>query len=108
MGKKKKDLTPKRLTFKKKAKAKQVSKITDIRDALVATGFDSTTKQAIALNVKRSTAWAVLNRDNKAGPSATVIKRILSSPHLPAKVRRKIEEYIEEKIAGLYGHSTGR
>jgi hypothetical protein len=47
----------------------------------------------------------LLNRDKRVGPSANIIKRILSLPKLPSKVRRKVEEYIEEKIAGLYGHS---
>jgi len=37
-----------------------------------------------------------------------VIKRILSSPSLPPAARRKVEEYVAEKIAGLYGHSEGR
>jgi hypothetical protein len=50
----------------------------------------------------------VLNRDKRAGPSAKVLKRILSSPILPPAARRKIEEYIEEKISGLYGHGKGR
>src|SRR3974390_3477594 len=43
------------------------------------------------------------------GPSAKVIKRILSSPNVPPAVRRKVEEYIEARIGGLYrrrGHSV--
>ena len=55
--------------------------------------------------VARSTTWAVLNQDKRAGPSAKVIKRILSSPNLPQRARRKVEEYVEEKICGRYGHS---
>ena len=47
----------------------------------------------------------VLNLDKRAGPSAIVIKRILSSPNLQPPVRRKVEEYVGDKIAGLYGHS---
>ena len=58
--------------------------------------------------MNRSTAWFVLNRDNGAGPSATIIKRILSSPYLPPLVRRKMNEYVDEKIAGLYGHSNAK
>jgi hypothetical protein len=46
----------------------------------------------------------LLNRDNRAGPSAGVIKRILSSPQVPPAVRRKVEEYIDDRICGLYGH----
>jgi hypothetical protein len=46
----------------------------------------------------------VLNRDKRVGPSASVIKRILSSPNIPPAVRRKVGEYIQERIGGLYGH----
>jgi hypothetical protein len=91
-----------------RAKRRQVSKLAEIREALVADGFNSAGKQAIALGVSRPTAWALLNRDKRAGPSSVIIKRILSSPNLPAAARRKVEEYIEEKIAGVYGHTEGR
>jgi hypothetical protein len=37
-----------------------------------------------------------------------IIKRILSAPNLPPAARRKVEEYVEEKIAGLYGHTVHR
>jgi hypothetical protein len=84
------------------AKAKQASKLAEIREALVAAGYDTAAKQAIALGVCRSTAWVVLNRDN------SVIKRILSSPNLPPAARRKVEEYVINKIAGLYGHREER
>ena len=59
----------------------------------------------LALGVGRSTAWALLNRDKRTGPSSVVLKRILSSPNLPPAVRRKVEQYINEKIAGRYGHT---
>ena len=90
------------------AKARQASKLTEIRRALVAAGYNSAAKQADVLGVSRPTAWALLNRDKRAGPSSVVIKRILSSPTLPPTARRKVEEYIEEKIAGLYGHTDVR
>jgi len=92
----------------RKAKARQASKIAEIRKALVSAGCETTAKQAVALGVGRSTAWALLNRDKRAGPSAIVIKRILSSPKLPPRVRRKVEEYVAEKICGQYGHSEER
>jgi hypothetical protein len=94
--------------FQSVAKAKQVSKLAEIRQALIAAGCDTTAKQAAALGVSRPTAWVVLNRDKRTGPSSIVIKRILSSPNLPWAARRKVEEYIEEKIAGLYGHRAAR
>ena len=90
------------------AKRRQALKLAEIRGALVSAGFDTTAKQAAVLGISRPTAWVVLNRDKRAGPSAKVLKRILSSPNLPPAARRKIEEYIEEKISGLYGHEKGR
>jgi hypothetical protein len=87
------------------AKARQASKLAEIREALVAAGCNTAAKQAAVLGVSRPTAWVVLNRDKRVGPSAIVIKRILSSPDLPRAVRRKVEEYVEERIRGLYGHS---
>ena len=74
----------------------------------MAAGFDTAAKQAAVLGVGRSTAWALLNLDKRAGPTAIVIKRILSSPNLPAVARRKVEDYVKEKSRGLYGHSEPR
>ena len=96
------------IVLRPRAKRRQASKLTEIREALVAAGFDTVDKQAIALGVKRNTAWALLNRDKRAGPSAKIIKRILSSPNLPAAVQRRVEEYIEQKIDGVYGHAEAR
>src|SRR5262249_20631631 len=84
------------------------SKLAEIREALIADGFDSAGKQASALGISRPTAWALLNRDKRTGPSSVIIKRILSSPNLPPGARRKVEEYVEEKVAGLYGHGLHR
>ena len=69
----------------RRAKARQASKLEEIREALIAAGCDTTAKQAAALGVGRSTAWALLNLDKRAGPTAIVIKRILSSPDLNSK-----------------------
>ena len=90
------------------AKLRQASKLAEIREALVVAGFDTAAKQALALSVSRPTAWALLNRDKRAGPSAKIIKLILSSPNLPTTVRRLVEQYVEEKIDGVYGHSDHR
>ena len=92
--------------FRIKAKSRQAAKLTEIREALVAAGYDTTAKQAAVLGVCRATAWVLLNRDKRNGPSASVIKRILSSPNIPPAVRRKVEEYTQERISGLYGHSV--
>jgi hypothetical protein len=85
-------------------KARKAAKLAEIRKALVAAGYDTTARQAAVLGVCRATAWVVLNRDKRVGPSAKVIKRILSSPNIPPAVRRKVEEYIQERSSGLYGH----
>jgi hypothetical protein len=90
------------------AKGRQASKLAEIREALVAAGFDTAAKQSIALGVSRPTAWALLNRDKRAGPSSIIIKRILLSPNLPPTARRKVEEYVKDKIAGIYGHTESR
>jgi hypothetical protein len=93
-----------RIDLQSKAKARQATKLAEIREALVTAGYDTTAKQAAVLGVCRATAWVLLNRDKRAGPSANVIKRILSSSNVPPEVRRKFEEYIEDKKGGLYGH----
>ena len=90
------------------AKARQAAKIEEVRRALTAAGHRTAAEQANVLGVSRSTAWALLNRDKKAGPSAIVLKRILSSPNLPQEVRRKVEEYIKEKSVGRYAHHERR
>ena len=90
------------------AKAKQASKLAEIRAALIAAGFDTAGKQAAVLNVGRSTAWSLLHGGKRAGPSANIIKRILASSRLPATVRKKVNEYVKEKSIGLYGHSEVR
>ena len=92
----------------RRAKARQAAKLTGLREALIAAGCDTIAKQAAVLGLLRSTTWALLNSDKRAGPSAGVIKRILSSPKLPPGARRKVEEYVKEKSRGLYGHSKRR
>ena len=86
-------------------KARQRAKIRRIGDALVASGFSTLDEQAKVLGLNRSTTWTILKANHKnSGLSATVISRMLSAPHLPALVRAKIIEYIEEKSEGFYGH----
>src|SRR3974377_2506185 len=94
--------------FRLEPKEKQVSKLAEIRGALVTAGYNTTAKPAAVLGVGRSTAWWLLNHDKRAGPSAKVLKRILSSPQVPKKVRLKVEQYVEEKVRGIYGHSEQR
>src|SRR5262245_41989327 len=96
------------LPYKRRAKARLRSKLAQIHAALIHAGCDTIAKQATAIGLPRSTTWAVLNQDTRSGPSAKVVKRNLSSQKLPPEVRRKIEEYVLDKTAGLYGHSKQR
>jgi hypothetical protein len=51
----------------------------------------------------------MLRGNHKAsGLSADTIKRILASPDLPPAARQIVEEYIQEKLLGAYGHSQTR
>jgi len=87
-------------------KARQTSKIKELGDALIASGISKLDEQAKALGVPRSTAWTILRADHKAsGLSATVLNRMLAAPRLPALVRATILEYVDERVAGRYGHN---
>jgi hypothetical protein len=87
-------------------KARQACKLREIRDALVAEGVPSLNEQAALLRLSRSTAWTILHGNHKgSGLSATIINRMLAAPGLPARVKDKILEYVEEKAAGSYGHN---
>jgi len=90
-------------------KARQSVKLREIANALVSAGFVSLDAKAKILGLGRSTTWTLLNGNHKSsGLSARVIGRILAEPSLPAGVRAKVLEYIEEKASGRYGHSACR
>ena len=87
-------------------KTRQARKIRELGDALVLEGFVTLDQQAEVLGLCRSTAWTILKANHKAsGLSAAVINRMWAAPRLPPLVRHKMLEYIDEKIAGSYGHS---
>ena len=87
----------------------QLSKIREIGEALVASGFRTLDKQADALGLSRTSTWNILKGSYKnSGLSAATLNRILAAPRLPPLVRAKIHEYIEEKTVGLYGDSNSR
>ena len=87
------------------AKARQSSKIRELRIALRSAGLIGLDEQAKALGLPRSTTWKILKGEHKtSGLSAMVISRMLSAPRLPPVVRTKILEYVREKTDGLYGH----
>ena len=87
-------------------KARQSAKIRELKQVLVNGGIATLDEQAKALALSRSTTWTILKGNHKgSGLSVTIINRILASRQLPAPVRAKVLEYIEEKVAGYYGHS---
>ena len=93
-------------TVQTQMRARQSAKIAELGDALAATGFHSIDQQAKALGLPRSTCWSIRRACHKtSGLSAAIINRMLSTPQLPPLVRICILEYVEEKIAGLYGHN---
>ena len=88
-------------------KARQVAKIRELRQALLAAGRETLDSQSQALGLSRSTTWSILKAHHKqSGLSASIIGRMLAAPKLPPSARDKINEYIEEKISGLYGHNA--
>ena len=87
-------------------KTRQTSRIRELGAALAADGLVTLGEQARALGLSRSTAWAVLKANHKAsGLAAGTIKQMLSSPALPPRARATILTYVDEKLAGLYGHN---
>jgi hypothetical protein len=83
-----------------------LSKISNICDALIASGFDTLDEQAEVLGLPRSTMWSVLHGSHKkSGLSAGLLGRMPKSPRLPQSIRSKIIEYIEAEVAGELGHN---
>ena len=88
-------------------KVRQCEKLAELRAALLAGGFDTTAKQAVALGLSRSSAWKILKGDHKhSGLSASTINRMLASPDLPPDARKIIDEYVWGKLQGAYGHQA--
>jgi len=93
----------------KSMKARQCSKIAELRLVLEQSGYRSLDQQASAFGLSRSTTWAILSASHKgSGISGSVLKRMLRSPTLPPSAKRWIAEYVSEKLGGAYGHSTKR
>src|SRR6476661_5218124 len=78
-------------------KSKQCTRIGELREALLASGFYTLDEQARALGIGRSTTWVLLRAGHKSsGISATLINRMWGSPQLPEPVRAKLLQYVEE------------
>ena len=91
------------------SKMRQWVKLSQIKEALVQSGFKTLDDQAAALGLSRSTAWSILRGKHKnSGLSSAVILRMLTRADLPPAVRQRLLEYIEDKVAGLYGDSPFR
>ena len=87
-------------------KAKQCVKIRELRQALLEAGYLTLRRQAESLGLGRSTAWETLQGNHKhSGLSAATIKRMLASKQLPPPARKILSEYVEQKLAGAYGHN---
>jgi hypothetical protein len=85
---------------------RQLTKVAELEQTLVDAGFVTLDDQAAALGMSRDKTWTILRSKRKAaGLSAATIKRMLRSSRLPSPARRVIQEYVEEKCAGDYGHS---
>jgi hypothetical protein len=90
-------------------RARQNLKIGAIKNALRSAGFLALDEQAGVLGLSRSTTWTILRGKHKSsGLSAAIINRMLGTPQLPSLVRIKILEYVGEKNAGLYGHTSSQ
>ena len=88
------------------SKTRQTSRIRELASALAADGLVTLGEQARALGLSRSSAWAVLKANHKtSGLAAGTINQMLSSPALPPRARVTILTYVDEKLAGLYGHN---
>ena len=87
-------------------KAAQCSKIRGLLPALVTAGHLTLDQQTESLGLGRSTTWAILRGNYKSsGLSAATIKRMLTSQQLPPPARKILLQYVEEKLAGAYGHN---
>src|SRR5215510_2549795 len=96
-------------TLYRMPRSRQAQKISEIKLALVAAGYRRLDEQAAALGLSRSTTWTIVKSNHKtSGLSVPVIKRILAAPRLPATVRTVVDEYVNERAAGLYGGSKSR
>ena len=88
------------------AKIRQANRISELGAALAAAGYITLDEQARALGLSRRTSRAFLKGSRKdSGLSAATISRMLCSPELPRHARATVWAYVEEKVAGLYGHN---
>ena len=70
------------------------TKIQDITEALISSGYTSLDGQAKALGLDRSTAWTIIRNRHKLGRlSGKTIERIITNPETPPLVLAAIRRY---------------
>jgi hypothetical protein len=70
------------------------TKIQDITEALISSGYTSLDNQAKALGLRRSTAWTIIRNRHKLGRLSTkTIERIIANPETPPLVLAAIQRY---------------
>ena len=73
------------------------SRIQNITDALISSGYTSLDDQAKALGLHRATVWTITKNKHKLGRlSAKTIDRIIANATTPPRVRAAVEEYVAE------------
>ena len=73
------------------------TKIQEITEALISSGYTSLDQQAKALGLHRATVWTITKNKHKlARLSTKTIERIITNPDTPARVRAAALEYVEE------------
>jgi hypothetical protein len=73
------------------------TRIQDITDALISSGYTSLDEQAQALGLHRATAWTIIKSKHKLGRlSAKTIESIIMNPGTPPRVLVAVEEYVAE------------
>jgi plasmid maintenance system antidote protein VapI len=71
------------------------SKIQEITDALILSGYTSLDEQAKALGLHRNTAWTIIKKKHKiARLSAKMVERIIKNPDTPPSVLAAVLEYV--------------
>ena len=73
------------------------TRIQDITDALISSGYTSLDQQAKALGLHRATVWTIRENKHKLGRlSAKTIERIIMNPGTPPRVLAAVREYVTE------------
>jgi hypothetical protein len=73
------------------------TRIQNITDALISSGYTSLDEQAQALGLHRATVWTIITSKHKLGRlSAKTIESIIMNPGTPLRVLAAVEEYVAE------------